>query len=287
MIVLRMAGGLGNQMFQYAAALQLATRVKTGVSFDLSDYAFHPDRSFSLDVFGIQKNEYRQTWPLRMMSRVKLFRRRGWDQIKPKLKSYLEPHFHYDPNFEHLRDQTYLIGYFQSEKYFSDIRQELRSVFQFKIKRPDLTMAFEKEIKSTNAVSIHIRRGDYVSNPKTLEFHGLVSNDYYLAAINKMQEARGHCTFFIFSDDPDWARNWATNHVPNGSIVISSAEMYDSDEMYLMSQCKHHIMANSSFSWWASWLNTCPNKLSIAPQSWFKDKTHNPNDLYMQEWVKV
>ena len=286
MIVLKMSGGLGNQMFQYAAALQLATRVSTEIKFDLSDYTFHPDRHFSLDVFGIQKLEYRQIWPLRMMTNFRLFRRLGWDQIQPSFKVYLEPHFHYDPNFENLRDQTYMIGYFQTEKYFSNIREQLRKTFRFQIKKQDLTMFFEKKIRTTNAVSLHIRRGDYVSNPKALEFHGLMSNEYYSSAIKKVQELRGQCTFFVFSDDSDWAKNWATHHLPKDSIIVSSAETHDSDEMYLMSLCRYHIMANSSFSWWASWLNENPDKLTIAPQSWFKDKSYKTDDLYIPQWIK-
>jgi hypothetical protein len=162
--------------------------------------------------------------------------------------------------------------------------------------RADLTLvkpltpnlaALEDEITKSISISIHVRRGDYASNPVTTAYHGLYSIDWYQMAIKEMEKSLGRQVhFFIFSDDYDWVKTNLKLDMPC-TFIKPSPDGMEAQDLYLMSRCKHNITANSSYSWWAAWLNPNPNKKVIAPAKWFMGADSNTIDLIPPEWIKI
>lgn len=274
MITVKLKGRLGNQMFQYALAKKLS--ITHGVAFDFNNDALIWDNcNYSLSVFNIDNVPVNNT---RTFLRKQIYR---IERFLGKQK-YHEPHFYFNSDVLNLKHAT-LNGYWQSEKYFSDIREVLLKDFTPKQlpNNPILT-----QIKQCNAVSIHIRRGDYASNPQTTAFHGLISVAWYQKAIDIIKEKVDNPHFFFFSDDIEWVKE---HFVPqdNFYFVEPAPEELSYQDMYMMSQCKHNIIANSSFSWWGAWLNQNPDKIVIAPKQWFLDKNTNTKDVIPSSWIAL
>jgi hypothetical protein len=291
MIVVKLMGGLGNQMFQYACGKALSLRLNKKMVIDKSfllDNLSTPDvtpRNFELSVFHLPEEVivYRKKFGLHpalpyrfnkwlnpLMERiVKTVEFTDHDSVETLVKS--------DPPL------VILNGYFQKEKYFKQYETQIRSAFVFKPELSEPNIALEKEIKQSDSVSIHVRRGDYVNNAKTSAYHGVCSLDYYKQAIAMMQSRIPNPRFFVFSDDMDWCRE---NLGLSGDTMFVShnkgSESYL--DMYFMSLCKNNIIANSSFSWWSAWLNTNTNKYVIAPEKWFSAGSVDTNGLYPNEW---
>lgn len=278
MITVSLIGGLGNQMFQYAAARALAERNNTNVILDLSwfDQDFDANttaRHYELSCFALDASVHKYTGT----AREKLQRRLA--------KQYTEPHFHYDENFEKLPKNTVMNGYFQSEKYFSEIREVLLQDFSW-MKKP---VGKNKELldliqKDSSSISVHVRRGDYVSNENAAKFHGLTGVEYYRAAIRQILKQVKKPKLYVFSDDPDWCEQNLKFKQPTTYISHNSE---GSEDMRLMKVCKHNIIANSSFSWWGAWLNTNPDKIVIAPKQWFSHSESNTKDVIPESWVQL
>ncbi|MDP1766805.1 MAG: alpha-1,2-fucosyltransferase [Methylotenera sp.] len=203
-----------------------------------------------------------------------------------RYKSYIvEPHFNYWNNINQLKDNVYLEGYWQSERYFHEFSNKIREDFTFKLPFSKQNTEIADRIGKVNALSLHVRRGDYANNSKTLATHGLCSLDYYRAAIQLIIKQVENPHFFVFSDDIAWVKNNLKIDFPHLFIDHNlGAESYN--DMRLMSLCKHNIIANSSFSWWAAWLNTNPQKIVIAPQDWFSNKV-NVSDLIPHGWIRI
>jgi hypothetical protein len=183
-----------------------------------------------------------------------------------------------------LPDNSYLDGYWQSHRYFERISNLLHDEFKLKEDSVEHNYGLECEIKDSTSIGVHIRRGDYVTNIKSAKYHGICSMDYYNDSFEYMSKIISNPKYFIFSDDINWAIN---NIKINYPIRFISTNMkiphYD---LSLLSLCKHQIIANSSFSWWAAWLNKNLNKIVIAPKKWFtKDK--DANDLCPTNWIKL
>jgi hypothetical protein len=197
----------------------------------------------------------------------------------------MEPQFGYWPEFESIPDHCCLSGYWQSEKYFKRYESAIRGEFAFRHPLDARNAELAAEIGSVSAVSLHVRRGDYSSNPKTRAIHGLCSLEYYRAAIEHIAKRVELPCFFVFSDDIGWARD----HLDVGfrcSFIGHNQGERNFVDMHLMSLCKHHIIANSSFSWWGAWLNPDPEKTVIAPRRWFANDTPT-GDLIPEEWVRL
>ena len=140
-------------------------------------------------------------------------------------------------------------------------------------------------IADSNSVSIHIRRGDYVADPTMYTSHGTCDIDYYNRCVESLTEKVKDTSFFVFSDDPQWSRDSLKLQYP--AIFVDHNDMeHGYEDMRLMSQCKHNIIANSSFSWWGAWLNNNENKIVLAPEKWFAKKTYIINDMIPVQWVK-
>jgi hypothetical protein len=193
----------------------------------------------------------------------------------------------FDPEILNLTDNVYLEGYWQSEKYFKDIEEIIRTEFRIKIPPDPLTKQIGDEIISHESVSIHVRRGDYVSNPKTNQIHGVCDIPYYQKAIDEMCNKIDSPHFYVFSDDPQWVKtNITTPNAPIDFVTHNDASK-NYDDLRLMSLCKHHIIANSSFSWWGAWLGKKKGQIVIAPSRWYNTKKSNYSDKLPTYWNTV
>lgn len=292
MIISNLIGGLGNQMFQYAVARALSIDIDTKLMLDASDFdGYQLHHGFELGrVFAISGT---------VATNADLENLLGWQKSKfarrllRKLPSGLlqsshfvfEPTFRYWPGIKAVRDHAYLMGYWQSELYFSRHATTIRNDFSFK---PELSLKnaeIASHIQSVNSVSLHFRRGDYVSDVKTSSIIGLCSPEYYKQAIEKICERVSHPEFFIFSDDMEWVKNNFRMDFPV-HYVDHNTGLQSYNDMRLMSLCKHHIIANSSFSWWGAWLNPDAEKIVYAPKHWFANGT-DTSDLIPAGWVRI
>jgi hypothetical protein len=286
MIVANLMGGLGNQMFQYAAGRSLAILNNTELYLDLGFLNTDPQgaytkREFNLDVFNIKAKISDKAVPDKFKSTS------SWiSKIASKFRTGSVSFFNeegkgYRPEFYNCGDNTYLNGFWQSEKYFSKIRTELLSEFTPKVAIDKANDDILQKIRNTNAVSLHIRRGDYATLESANKFHGLLSLEYYQKAISEIEKKQNDPVYFIFSDDIQWANEHLKlknpAHFISGNIGRESYK-----DIWLMKHCKHNIIANSSFSWWGAWLNASPSKIVISPKQWSLDPSHNISDIYSQ-----
>lgn len=292
MIISKLIGGLGNQMFQYAVGKQIATSNNTELKLDITGYDHQvgiTPRKYMLGVFNIQasiatKKEIGQF----KTSSKNMFQRR-WYQIKLAFQRryYIQQSKLYSTHqLLSIPDNSYLEGYWGSEKYFKDIEKIIHKEFTPKEKPDADNQKMNSQIKNCDSVSIHVRRGDYIFDQKTNKYHGVCDLGYYLKAVNLLAKKVENPHFFIFSDDPFWIKENLRLKFPY-VFVDHNAGKKDYEDMRLMSKCRHNIIANSSFSWWGAWLNQNPNKIIIAPKQWFNDPKINTKDLLPQSWIKI
>lgn len=292
MIIAQLVGGLGNQLFQYAMARAVAYRNREPLGLDISQYQYYPDRDYRLSHFNIQAHVIspkaatyltRQK-PLAWWRRGLFLARHGLPLHHHEIVAERADR-HFDPSVFSYKNALFR-GYWQSEKYFKDIGDILRKELTLK-HEPDMeTRALAQAIATVEAVSLHVRRGDYVTDPATYQYHGVCSLQYYKAAIDWLIQKVGSFQVFVFSDDIPWTRkNLDLQIVP--TFVELKGTNKDYEELYLMSQCKHHIIANSTFSWWGAWLSQHPEKHIIAPQKWFQDAARDTTDLIPDSWHRI
>lgn len=289
MIISRVNGGLGNQMFQYSIARALAIEYKTEVFLDLQDYSKSLGHPFALDKF-LTRYKLVGSKELRLFGKIPEYGNPLWIRLKRKLyhpQDCIEKKFQYSStNLLNAGKYTYLEGYWQCEKYFKQIRNQLLNDFAPAQQLSERTLLLLKEINSTDSVSIHIRRGDYVLNSSTNDYHGTCSIDYYRTAVNRILANLTNPRFFIFSDDIVWAKE-NLNIWSNMYFVDHNDMEHAWEDLILMSNCAHNIIANSTFSWWAAWLNNNPYKIVIAPEKWFNNAKLDYRDVVPVEWVKI
>ena len=286
MVAVELIGGLGNQMFQYATARALALSRNENLLLDnhlFESYALH---DFGLNHFNIDRSflEIEKTVfePLSLSNRAKaiLSKREIYNLYAEKDLTFNEKLF----TLQH--KNIFLKGYFQSEKYFIKFEDQLRKDFEIKSPLKKQTIDFLKIIEAENSVSLHIRRGDYVTNPEANAVHGTCDLNYYHRAIDIIKEKIDKPVFFIFSDDIDWAKENLKIDSPIYFVDFNDAST-NYEDIKLMSACKHNIIANSSFSWWGAWLNANRSKTVIAPSRWFKIDIHNSKDIIPESWMKI
>ncbi len=292
MIITKLIGGLGNQMFQYAAGKSLAIKKGVELKVDLSHLnkdaqGVYTQRTYELNVFNLKVAEATPE----EISDFENLNSSKWKRLLQRnmpnmfAKTYFsESGNKYHPAFETLPKQVYLDGFWQSEKYFQAIRNILLKGFELKNEQSKNVQLLNAKIKSGNSVSLHVRRGDYVNLPSANNFHGLCSMDYYQAAEKLLQEKIGDCDFFVFSDDIEWCKE---NLKLNSRMHFIEHNEPACIDMYLMRTCKHNIIANSSFSWWGAWLNENANKLVISPEYWFKTIKSIDIDILPANWITL
>ena len=288
-----LAGGLGNQMFQYAAGRAIAGRLKCALRLDLSGFGKDRLRSYALDAFDIKAVPAGDAEVARLRKRERLlpgFVRRALARrgLRPDPRVFREPHWHYSPAVDTLRAPVLIIGYWQSPRYFSGIRTELSKTFRPTAPLSDYSAGLRRHIKASEAVAVHIRRGDYVTNPSAARRMGLCDVDYYRHAVDLLTRLVPQARFYLFSDDAAFVRE-AFSFVPNQTIVDGNGDRAVED-MMLMRDCTHHIIANSSFSWWGAWLGEDERKIVVAPRRWFSRErlmTTYTFDLYPDDWITL
>lgn len=305
MIIVKLAGGLGNQMFQYACGRALAAKYAAPLALDHSFLEQTPlpgvtPRSYELYAFGIDSRLQPEDMPpLRPSSEnsearasgglKKLFRAIRGKNGETPYNHFVEDVARLDCSFFENGDRQYLSGYFQNECYFASAGEELRKVFTFVPIRSETNAGLARVIRAAeNPVSVHVRRGDYLTIAGG-GFHGLCSLDYYAKAIDVIRSRVINPTFFVFSaDDPQWAREAFAPFGLGDSVVGDENTGSDGYEnMRMMSLCKHHIIANSSFSWWGAWLNPNPGKIVICPERWFAEQQLAHVNPALPAWLRI
>jgi hypothetical protein len=286
-------GGLGNQMFQYAAGRALALRRNTPLRLDISSFSsyrihqgFELQRVFACtaETAGASDINRLLGWQSRPFFR-RLLAHPAFSALR-RNEFVVEPHFNFWPGIDEVPMDCYLAGYWQSEKYFRDQAPTIRQDFTFRQPLSGQNQSLADMIARENAISLHVRRGDYASNPQSNATHGTCSPDYYRAAVRYVAERTENPHFWIFSDDMAWTKEQLKLDFPCRYVEHNQgAESYN--DMRLMTLCRHHVIANSSFSWWGAWLAAHPARIVVAPERWFRGAPHDSSDLIPENWVRL
>lgn len=289
MVIVKLKGGLGNQMFQYALGRRISLINKVALKLDIEwfeNVGNDTSREYELKHLKIYeqfaskeeiKRLYKETGLIRNFRRLIPFNRRSY--INERTSSF-------DPAIINLRDNVYLDGVWANEKYFLDIKELIREEFELRNQSNEVNLKMTEQIGSVNSVAVHIRRGDYVSNPIANRYHGLCSIEYYLHAVSEIAKKLKDPHFFLFSDDPQWVKDNLRIAYPIVYVDHNGPEQGHED-LKLMKICKHNIIANSSFSWWGAWLNSNLDKIIYAPSRWSNNRPGNNNDCVPQAWISL
>jgi len=281
LVIVKLRGGLGNQMFQYAIGRNLALKNNTMLKFDVSELERDKLRHYELEIFNISGSIASKF----MMMFIRIFNNRILSKILDQYYFYIKQQDRYF-NEKILAEEgnIYLDGYWQSENYFKEIRNIIIRDFTIKFTPDKKNKSMLEKIKYSNSVCIHIRRGDYISNKKTSEVHGDCSLKYYHNAVKIISKKVKNPIFFIFSDDSQWVKDNLKFEYPTIYVNINSPKK-GYEDLRLMSNCKHFIIANSSFSWWGAWLSNNSNKIVCAPKRWFRSA--DEGDIVPKSWIRV
>jgi hypothetical protein len=291
MIVVKLLGGLGNQLFQYAAGRALADRHGSELFMDMAyfkeEHGMTP-RPFELDKLncGIQ---------IAVPGRIdRIVNRSRAQKLADKIFPYRRYHLQENQEFPVVspgkKMDVYLDGYWQSENYFRSIEKTIRLEFTFRSRVNTETEKLAAEIlKNERPVSVHIRRGDYLASEAMKNWLGVCSVDYYHKAFKYICDRIGEPYYYVFSDDLDWVKENIIRENTNMQAVAHNRGSDSWQDMYLMSLCRHHIIANSSFSWWGAWLDPNPGKIVIAPEKWFLESTlhHQVKNIVPNHWIRM
>lgn len=293
-LIVQLVGGMGNQMFQYAHGRALARRCHMELALDFVCARGDTPRRYQLDRLRVaaamadaSATQVFKVPPARALRMMKEVIPRSVQLVRERPQILRERGFPVQElTLDNSRD-AYLIGYWQSERYFAALGEELRKEFQPitpASRTTDLALA---RIGACDSVSIHVRRGDYVTSPATAQFHGALGLEYYRAAVARLEQERPGPRYYVFTDDPSWVRTAFDIGVPFSIVEVDDGDSPEWD-LILMSACRRHIIANSSFSWWGAWLDSRPDKRVIAPQRWFV----GPNapdvcDLLPADWSRL
>lgn len=288
MIISRLIGGLGNQMFQYSAAKALALKFEKKLYLDIlgfKSYSLHQGYQLN-DIFIGEFNIASSAQVENFLSPYYIKNFTNFTEYQPFIrfssKFIREPSLDFHPNLFIDNKDYYLSGYWQSENYFKEFEDVIRAQLTFKPFSDDNNCRLAENILlNENSASIHIRRGDYLKS----KIHNVVSLDYYLNAINYLNSRFANIRYFIFSDDIEWVKSKLKLNNLNINFVTNNGGKYSFNDMHLMSLCKHSIIANSSFSWWGAWLRNKYNKgLVISPKNWFSTGAQ-PKNLIPNNWI--
>jgi hypothetical protein len=295
MIIVKLQGGLGNQMFQYAAGKSLAQKHAVPLFIDTSFFETNSDSSEHFTARNFELNAFKLNYTLASKSMLDdVFRPGILKNIQRKFFSnqtwlYTEKGLGYDNGFEKIIPPVWIDGYWQSERYFKQYEPIIRTEFSFNTDELPQQLPLLDQIRSSNSVGVHFRRGDYISSKIINNHHGECSLSYYKKAIALLNEHFTDLKFFAFSDDTAWVKQNLSN---NNLHIVEQHSLHDYPDwadMFLMSQCRHNIIANSTFSWWAAWLNSNPQKMIIAPKNWFRNPPDRfkLDDLLPTQWQRL
>ena len=295
-VYVRIIGGLANQMFQYAAGRGLAVERGCPLKLDISGFRTYETWPYRLDIFPLRAqlaNEVELS-PFETPTAGRVVRRlpswlRAISPAGNRSRVFREPHFHFTPDLFKQNPPVLLDGHWQSPKYFTAIRRELLETFVPQRALSPYAEEMRRRIASDHgAVSIHVRRGDYVANPAVSKVHPSCSLNYYRRAVELVSSFCPDATFYVFSDDIAFVREAFDFCAPR--VLVDGPRAGDYEDLVLMRACSHHIIANSSFGWWGAWLNDAPEKRVIAPKKWFAEDFLRQNhviDLFPDDWITL
>ena len=290
MVIVKLMGGMGNQMFQYAfgraLSLEKAVTLKLDLDFllDRTPRDNFVYRDYDLPIFNcrpqiLSEGDKRRFFGSSIMSS------KNFNKILPLTirKFYTERHFGYDQNVLNLNKNIYLEGYWQSYKYFSGIESTIRKEFSINHKFNEEEEEINQSILSTNSVCVNVRRSDFLVN----SYHGVCNEKYFYKGINHIEQFDSNLEIFVFSDDIDWCeKNLKFNRK---TTFVGHEYAGDKFQSYLqlMTNCKHYVIPNSTFGWWAAWLASYERKIIVTPQAWFSDSKINTEDLIPKGWIRI
>ena len=289
MILTQLTGGLGNQMFQYACGLAVSLKLGVPLGFYFYSAKGNTKRNFELQAFNISQNYLLQDQ--KAFLNIQIAAQQCFHFLTKRQLSFLprifkEYGFTYTTEISSVKDNSLLIGYWQSEKYFTKIKSQIHNEFSLKEPLDSKNQKMLVLIQKTNSVGIHVRRGDYVSSKVAAEFHGALSLEYYQQALSQIESSVQKPTYFIFSDDLKWVQE--NLHFNGKKYFVDGNTGKDAyKDLHLLSNCKHNIIANSSFSWWGAWLNSDRKKIIIAPKQWTKNQSVSTIDLIPPSWIQI
>lgn len=293
MVIVQLKGGLGNQLFQYAAGRRLSIMLDVTLKLDKDTYYVNQIRRDTQRVYELGNLNIVEDFATpQEIKRLCGGTGRPLRKIKQvfglaSMKTYVqEKDFSFNSDILNLRGDCYLDGYWQSEKYFKDIEDIIRNDFTVKSFPSEENNKIINALMKGNSVSIHFRLTDYLTNPHARKTHGVCSLEYYKKAITLMKQNVNNPQFFVFSDDLEWVKN-NIDIGPEVTYVAINDSVHGYEDLRLMSYSKHNIIANSSFSWWGAWLNSYPEKIVVAPKQWFKDSLIDASDLIPETWVQL
>jgi hypothetical protein len=288
MIVSRIYGGMGNQMFHYAYGRMLAHKHQTTFKIYFDDcgegWADH-SKQLTLTKFNIQAELATEKDRSMFICNSKNMAVRALHKFGRMIKGL---HYigdgarvhEYHWNALNAPDNSFTDGFWQSEIYFKDIASIIRKEFSIKEPLSDDAKKMEQQIKSTNSVSLHVRRGDYLNQTKT---YWISDIEYYKRALELVKKKVYNPTIFVFTNDAAWVKKSLKLDVP--MVVVENTQPYE--DMHLMSQCRHSIASNSTFAWWGAWLIDNPDKIVILPARWLTDETIDTSHYTASNWLRV
>jgi hypothetical protein len=289
MIIVQLIGGLGNQLFQYATGRRLAHIHNAEIKLDITPFETYKLHHYSLQHFNIIE-EFADASEVARLKHTGISRKliRLIDKLRLpiKLSHVIERTYAFDPAILRLGPDVYLEGFWQTAKYFDDIIPLLRQELTVKMPPDQENAAMADQIQSVTGVSLHVRRADYATDAAALNRHGLMPLSYYGNAVNYIAERVENLNLFMFSDDPGWVQKNLQFKHPITYVTHNRADR-NYEDLRLMSLCQHHIIANSSFSWWGAWLGSNPTKIVVAPHKWANDLALNTPDRLPAAWKKM
>ncbi len=290
MIIVQIIGGLGNQMFQYAFGKRLAEGLGVPLKLDVSGFRTYQKRRYGLGQLSVAtafasdaeiEMAREGHWP-----RGRRLLRRAFPSVPAESSHVVRERtwFVFDPEMLSLPDGTYLEGYWQSEKYFAPIASRLRGEFVVRAPLAGRDAELADAMGGGESVSLHVRRGDYVTDPVSAAMHNVCDEAYYRRCVDHLAGQLRNPHFFVFSDEPEWARKCLP--LPFATTIVDhNGEAQDALDLRLMSLCRHHVIANSSFSWWGAWLDPRPDKIVLMPTQWLRDRRPEMTpDIRPQGW---
>jgi len=295
MIAVQLKGGLGNQLFQYALGRTLALRHGTELLFDTSLlYNRVPEKTKTFRKYGLGLFEppariaTAKDFPQysgRLSTRNRFTRGLHLLNLRAHgLRYVLQRKFEFDPGVLASPDNSYLDGYWQTEKYFSAVAPQIRADLVFRHTLGPEARRMHDQMQSTTAVCVHIRRGDYL---EILSQLGVVGSDYIQAGIKLLAERFAGLHFYVFTNDPKWCIENLKIAPPHTFITAENAGNNEHEHMMLMRSCRHFIIANSTYSWWAAWLSPHADKVVIGPKQWASDPNKNTSDVLPEDWLRL
>ena len=295
-VIVSMYGGLGNQLFQYAAARSISLRCSQSIAVDLAWFeevlssTTTTQRKFSLDPFKLPIklfspvpkkkrifNSYRLNRLYKLLTRFK---------NQDAIADFSEKGFNYDQRILDVKPPVRINGYWQSYKYFDHIADVIRTDINTIRNISPASIKLLEKIKATDSLCVHIRRGDYITNSSAAQVHGLCDMSYYANGIDIAASNLNNPHCFLFSDDPQWvSENFKCKF--DRTVVDVNGPDTAHEDLWLMSACKRFVIANSSLSWWGAWLNDSPDKIVVAPKTWFKVSNMDTSDLIPPSWIRI